>query len=123
VNLVGFADEHNEIDLLILSLMLRRMAIPVSYLGNDLDPQLLGPASATMIGMMLVFYTDLEKNALLLNDFHPQPNDQGAMIHIAYAGHAMVTLAPRADGLTIHYLGSDLRQVVESVLRQMQTAA
>jgi MerR family transcriptional regulator, light-induced transcriptional regulator len=62
---VGFADERNELDLLILGLLLRRLGWPVTHLGVDLDPIMLHPALANLNAGVILFHVDTHKNASL----------------------------------------------------------
>ncbi|MCC7449242.1 MAG: MerR family transcriptional regulator [Anaerolineae bacterium] len=111
---IGFSDEKNEIDLLILSLLLRRQSWPVTYLGSDLEPHLLGTALADAPAAVILFYTDDPRNAAKLKVLTSPDSAMGHKAHVVYCGRAELepTLAAQ---IPFDYLGSDLRHIVQSV--------
>jgi len=112
---IGFSDERNEIDLLILSLLLRRQSWPVTYLGSDLEPRMLGTALAHAPAAIILFYTDNPKNAAKLGVLTSPDKPIGRKTHFVYCGRAVELEPGLAGQIPFEYLGNDLRQIVRSL--------
>ncbi len=96
------------------------MAVPVSYLGSDLSPQLLAPALTDLRAGLVLIYTDRPDNAQRLIGFTVPTNNQGHEIRGAFAGHAAQIEPELTKQIVLEYLGADLREVVWGLLDRLR---
>ncbi len=116
---VGFSAEHNEIDLLILAILLRRQGIPVTYLGSDLEPKMLEHALDHLNARLVIFYADDPKHVIQLVGFEMPRTTAADPVRIMCCGRALEIAPELKVHIACEYLGSDLREVLHIVMNAM----
>ncbi|GAB4545068.1 MAG: cobalamin-dependent protein [Anaerolineae bacterium] len=118
---IGFPGEHNELDLLILGLLLRRAGWSVVHLGTELDPVMVQPALNGMHAGAVLYYVDQPENAVKLKDFVLPINRNGRPIWCVCAGQALSLSPTLAAQVPLAYLGADLRSIFTQVVTYLET--
>jgi MerR family transcriptional regulator, light-induced transcriptional regulator len=115
---IGFTDERNEFDLLIMALVLRRQGWHVVNLGMDLDPTLLRSSIAGTNTALVVFYADKPENAAKLIGLPRLVDQRGAPVRVVVAGKALEMLPDLRS--KFDYLGNDLRHSIREIMNIMR---
>ncbi len=115
VLLLGFPAEHNEIDLMILDLLLRRHGWPVTNLGNDLAPSMLNATLDNMNPALVFYLVDHPAHARYLAEFSA-PQRQGKPIWCVCGGRAFEAIRDSNSIRPFEYLGEDLRAIVRALV-------
>lgn len=118
---IGFSSEHNELDLLIMSILLRRQGIPVTALGNDLEPHMLEQALDHLNAGVIVFYADDPKNVVRLVGVEMPRRSTNDPIHAVCCGRALEIAPELRTHIPFEYLGSDLRAAIHNIAQHMGT--
>ncbi len=114
---VGFSSEHNEFDLMVLGILLRRQGIPTLALGADLDPRMLEQAAAQLDAGMVVFYADEPRNVVRLVGLSHFKDANGDPVRIACCGLALQLAPELRPHIQIDYLGADLHEVINHIVQ------
>jgi hypothetical protein len=120
---VGFAAEHNEFDVMILNILLRRQGIPVTMLGTDLEPLLFGDTIAHMDAGIVIYYADEPRSAARLIGVHAPYDADGVQVRFVCCGKALAIAPELLPHIQCEYLGADLRQAVHVITEHIQTLA
>ncbi len=120
---VGFSSEHVDIDLLIMTILLRRQGIPVTNLGSDLEPKMLEHTLEHFNVGMVVFYADDPKNVIRLVGLEMphaanKADDQEAVQGVI-CGRALETAPELKAHITLEYMGADLRDAIRKIAAHM----
>ncbi len=121
VMMIGFSSEHNELDLLIMSILLRRQGISVTYLGNDLEPHMLEQALDHLNAGAIVFYADDPKNVVRLVGVEMPRRSTNDPIRAVCCGRALEIAPELRSHIPFEYLGPDLREAIHNIAQQMIT--
>jgi MerR family transcriptional regulator, light-induced transcriptional regulator len=117
---IGFAAEHNEFDLMIVNVLLRRQGIPVTMLGADLEPRMLTEAVSHLNAGILIYYADEPRNVVRLVGVRPPVNSEGERVRFVCCGQALQAAPELLQHLDCEYLGADLRQAVHIIIEHIQ---
>lgn len=117
---IGFGNERNELDLLIMTALLRRNGFSVTYLGAEFQPGLLTNEVSHLQASAVVFYTDDVVNAARLTTVIPPLLSATHPVRMVIAGEALEALPELQSLLGTEYLGSDLRQVLRDLIRGLR---
>jgi DNA-binding transcriptional MerR regulator len=117
--LVGFSSEHNEFDLMIINVLLRRQGIPVTLLGTDLEPRMLEEAIANLNAGMIVFYTDEPRNVVRLVGMGALRNAEREAVRVAVCGMALHNAPELMPHIQVAFIGADLRQAVSEIIHYL----
>jgi DNA-binding transcriptional MerR regulator len=123
---IGFPGEHNELDLLIIGLLLRRNGWGVLHLGTDLDPAMLRSTLDHMDPAAVLYYTDHPRHAARLADFDPPIDGAGQPVWCVCAGQALQLVQEMQKTIPFEYLGADMRGALKRLvagLRERQLSA
>lgn len=113
---VGFADERTELELLILSTLMRRNGYPCMYLRAERDVPPLGrETSQTDIGAVL-FYVDNPLNLNRLTSLPTLRDRHATPIRMLCAGQALELAPEMLPKLSLDYIGTDLRAILRDML-------
>jgi MerR family transcriptional regulator, light-induced transcriptional regulator len=107
---IGFPGEHNELDILILGLLIRRQGAAVAHLGTDLSPELLADTLHDLQPLVVLYYTDTPANASRLRTFPEQ-----ADIRLVIVGDALAKEPELQDQIPFAYLGNNFRYVAKNL--------
>jgi hypothetical protein len=117
---VGFSAEHTELDLLVISTLLRRQGIAVKPLGTDLEPQMLEHAINHFNVGAIIFYADDPKNALRLASLQNPFHSADKAVRVVICGHSLEIAPELRPHLSFEYLGSDLRTALIEMIRYIR---
>ena len=113
---IGFPGEHNELDLLIIGLLLRRSGWGVLHLGTDLDPAMLRSTLDHMAPAAVLYYTDYPRHAARLAEFDPPVDGAGQPAWCVCAGQALQLAQELQKTIPFEYLGADMRGVLKRLI-------
>ena len=116
---IGFAEEQNEIDLLILGFLLRRQGWPVAYLGSDLDPNLLVSSLSNLDAGLVLLYVDDPANAARLTSLATLHGATGKHIALIICGNALDRMPELRGQIAADYLGADIRSILREIPRRL----
>lgn len=110
VLLIGFPEEQTEIDILVLSLLLRRRGWVTLNIGGELEPALLTHALSVVNAGVVLFYADLPRNVHKLIGFPPAYDQHSQPVRMVLCGHASENYPDLQFPIdSIEYLGYDLK--------------
>jgi DNA-binding transcriptional MerR regulator len=112
----GFGNEHNEFDLMVIGLLLRRQGIPVTLLGTDLEPRMLNETVSHLNAGLICFHTDEPKNVARLIGLSSPQNAAGDPVLVVCCGLALEVAPELTPHIDVKYLGSDLREVTRQII-------
>lgn len=116
---IGFRNEHADLDLLILALMMRRAGWSVVHLGTELDPHMVEPTLESMDAAAILYYVDRPENAVRLVDFKVPRTRRGEQVWCAIAGRALTELPTLQEQVPFEYLGMDLRSINKAIISRL----
>jgi len=121
VRLIGFADDDSELDLLMLTLLLRRAGHNAIYVVADFDTELLRTEVHALRTNIILFYVNYPENARKLHDILIAENEQGGLLMpMLYAGRALGFQPELRDNISLEYIGDDLRQIYRAMLARLR---
>ncbi|MBX3081596.1 MAG: MerR family transcriptional regulator [Anaerolineae bacterium] len=121
VRLIGFAGEDSELDLLMLTLLLRRAGHHVIYVVADFEAEALREEVRALRASLILFYVNAAENAEKLRDISTARSAHTVML---YAGAGLGFKPELRDNIPLEYIGDDLRQMYRELLvrlRQVDT--
>lgn len=118
---IGFRNEHADLDLLIIALMIRRAGWPVVHLGTELDPHMIEPTLESMDAAAVLYYVERPENAIRLVDFKIPRTRRGEQVWCTVAGRALTDVPTLQEQVPFEYLGVDLRKINKALITRLHS--
>jgi DNA-binding transcriptional MerR regulator len=121
VRLIGFTNDASELDLLMLTILLRRAGHQAIYVTADFDAELLHSEVRVMQAQLILFYVNYPAHADKLVTFATE-TETALLPPMLYAGRLLTYKPALHDALPIIYIGDELRLIYHELLVRLQRA-
>ena len=116
IMLIGFAHEGSALDLIMLTILLRRAGHDAIYMVADFDASLLHTEVAALRASLVLFFVHTPDNVLKLRGLSSAENEHGRLTPMMYAGAASMS----KSAVPLEYIGDDVRLIYHALLTRVR---